>query len=502
MRLYNSRTRALEEFAPLDGRRVRIYMCGLTPSADSHLGHARSMLFFDVLRRYLELSGYEVTYVQNVTDIDDKIIARAAAEGIPWQQVVEKYNGSFVAGLDRLGVRRPDAEPRATEHIPKIVELIAGLERLGIAYESEDGVYYAVRKWPSYGKLSGRNVDELRESVRIDGSEYKRDPLDFALWKKQKPGEPAWESPWGPGRPGWHIECSAMSWEYLGEPFDIHGGGLDLIFPHHENEIAQTEPLIHGAPMANFWVHTGLLFFDGSKMSKTLGNFVPLEEELRRYDPRALRALFLQIDYRKQANFTASSIDAATKGLQRLDEALAELTRRAGLERLDEEAAEALRAPARDDAAMVRAFREALDDDMNTAGALAALFAWLGSARTREGEAARSAARALYAAMSVLGIAPRLEELHARVAGGSDGGAVIALDAERLDRLTRLYREVVGERPNGNAAPEMVEAILAVRTRAREARDWARSDELRDALAGAGIALKDGREGTTWTVAG
>jgi len=495
LRLYNSRTRALEPFAPLEGNHVRIYMCGLTPSAEPHLGHARSMLFFDVLRRYLEFSGYRVTYVQNITDIDDKIIQRAAAEGISWNQVVEKYYGSFKESLRKLGVRDPDVEPRATEHIGKIIEIIEGLQQLGIAYESEDGVYYSVRKWPPYGKLSGRNIDELRESVRIDSNEHKRDPLDFALWKKQKPGEPAWPSPWGPGRPGWHIECSAMSWAYLGEPFDIHGGGLDLIFPHHENEIAQTEPLLNGPPMANFWVHTGLLFFDGSKMSKSLGNFVPLEEELRTHDPRALRMLFLQIDYRKQANFTAASIDAATKGLQRLDTALDELAHRGGIERIDErEALDTLREPAPAIAGMAHAYRAALDEDMNTAGALAALFAWLAETKALEDEDARTAARALYAAMWILGIAPPGDRLRVPRREAS-------LNAEQREELRALC-ERLGVYANGEGVHEWVEAILEVRRQARQARDFKRSDELRDALAAVGIVVKDSKDGSTWTVAG
>ncbi|TAM56352.1 cysteine--tRNA ligase [bacterium] len=492
LRLYNSRTRAVETFTPLDGNRVRIYMCGLTPSADPHLGHARSMLFFDVLRRYLDFLGYAVTYVQNVTDIDDKIIKRAADEGVTWHDIVEKYYGSFAASLDKLGVRRPEVEPRATEHVPKIIEIIRGLERKGIAYESDDGVYYSVRAWPAYGQLSGRHIDDLLESVRIDASEHKRDPLDFALWKKQKPGEPAWESPWGPGRPGWHIECSAMSWEYLGEPFDIHGGGLDLIFPHHENEVAQTEPLLDGGFMANFWVHTGLLFFDGSKMSKSLGNFVPLEEELRRHDPRALRTLFLQIDYRKQANFTVDSIAAATKGLQRLDETLADLAVRGGVAHLDElEALDALRAPAPAAESMVRALREALDADMSTAGALAALFGWLPGTRALEGEPAAQAARALYGAMWILGVAPRVE----RTARPAD-----LLNSGQVEQLRGLYAVEVGPAPNGKQPGEMVEEIVELRDKARRARDFARSDSLRDALAGAGIVVKDGKEGSTWSV--
>ncbi|MBD5656170.1 MAG: cysteine--tRNA ligase, partial [Candidatus Eremiobacteraeota bacterium] len=298
LRLYNSRTRAIEPFEPRDPGHVRMYVCGLTPSAEAHLGHARSFLFFDVLRRYLTHRGYRVTYVRNVTDIDDRSIAAARETGVPFGDIVNGFYGSFQASMARLHVLEPDREPRVTQYIGEIVDMIGALIAGENAYVVGDGVYFAVQSFARYGALSGRNVDELLIGARIAPGEEKRDPLDFALWKFAKPGEPAWPSPWGDGRPGWHIECSAMAHALLGEPIDIHGGGFDLIFPHHENEIAQTESVVPER-MANVWMHGGLLQFDGRKMSKSLGNFEPLSALLDRHDPQAIRLLFLQTGYRK-----------------------------------------------------------------------------------------------------------------------------------------------------------------------------------------------------------
>ena len=317
LRLYNSLTRTTEPFAPLDPERVRIYVCGLTPSAEAHLGHARSFMFFDVVRRYLVYLGYRVDFVRNVTDVDDRSIAEGHARGIPFGAVVDEFFASFKRSMDRLGVIEPDREPRATKYIPQMLAMIEALVAKGNAYVVGDGVYFSVASFPRYGALSGRNPDELLIGARIAAGEDKRDPLDFALWKFAKPGEPSWPSPWGEGRPGWHIECSAMCHALFGEPFDIHGGGYDLIFPHHENEVAQTESLF-APPMANVWMHGGLLQFDGRKMSKSLGNFEPLSALLERHDPQAIRLLFLQTGYRKPMNFTEESLEGATTGLRRL----------------------------------------------------------------------------------------------------------------------------------------------------------------------------------------
>ncbi|MBV8282992.1 MAG: cysteine--tRNA ligase, partial [Candidatus Eremiobacteraeota bacterium] len=385
VRLYNSRTRSLDELRPLKEGRVGIYVCGMTPSFHPHLGHARTFLTFDVLRRHLRARGYDVTYVQNVTDIDDRIIERAATEGVPWDQIVTRYLGEYEAAAQRLGLMPPDKEPRATQEIPAIVELVDGLIKKGVAYESGDGVYFAVDEgvFPRYGELSHQSIDELQAGVRVAVREDKRGRLDFALWKKAKPGEPSWPSPWGPGRPGWHIECSAMARKYLGDEFDIHGGAADLIFPHHENEVAQTESYTGLHPMAEFWLHAGLLNVDGQKMSKSLGNFTPLTQMLDRYPAAVIRYLFLQTGYRKPSNFTADSIDAAGKGLRGLY---------ADLDKLREtvKPSGGANQQASPNPAEVAEFDEFLDDDLNTAGAVGWLQTYIKSAFKERATPARA----------------------------------------------------------------------------------------------------------------
>jgi cysteinyl-tRNA synthetase len=450
-----------------------MYVCGLTPSAAAHLGHARSFLFFDVVRRYLTSVGYDVTYVQNVTDIDDRSIATSLATGEPWHAIVERHFADFKASMRRLGVREPDIEPRATAYIAEIVEMIAELIERGYAYAVDDGVYYRVKAFPRYGELSHRNVDELLSGARIAVDEKKQDALDFALWKFAKPGEPSWESPWGAGRPGWHIECSAMSHALLGEPFDIHGGGFDLIFPHHENEIAQSEVLMPAPPMANFWLHGGLLMFDGKKMSKSLGNFEPLSQLLDRHDPLAIRLLFLQTGYRKPMNFTEESVSGATVALERL---------RKAYHALDEAPGAAAVAPFRE------RFFANLDDDMNTAGALGVLF---DIARERFTEDL-AGMRALYReALEIFGIAEVLDR--------PETERTARVDAERVARLVAELGDVV--HTNGSVPEEAVDAIVAARNAARKARDFALADRLRKALTAELIVLTDHKDGTTtWAV--
>jgi cysteinyl-tRNA synthetase len=478
LQLYNTRTRAVEPFAPLDGETVRIYVCGLTPSAEAHLGHARSFLFFDVLRRYLAhpRNGYRVTYVQNVTDVDDRSIATAEREGTTFEAVIARYYGSFKASMRTLGVREPDFEPYATQHIDTIVDMIAALVADGFAYATDDGVYFRVKSFPRYGALSHRNVDELLIGARIAENEHKDDPLDFALWKFAKPGEPAWPSPWGLGRPGWHIECSAMSHELLGEPFDIHGGGTDLIFPHHENEIAQSEALLPPhTHMANVWMHGAMLNFDGKKMSKSLGNFEPLSSLLQRHDPLAIRLLFLQTGYRKPMNFTEDAIGAATSGVEKIRKAYDMLARSRHPElegQRDVRVAE-----------LRERFFTALDDDMNTAGALGVLFESLASLN----------AAFLEEALGVLGIGDILTRELAVA-------AVATVDPAIVERLRAALGDVVainGEGPEGAIA-----RAIDARNAARKARDFALADRVRNALAAEGIVLTDGKDGTTWTVAG
>ncbi len=471
LKLYNTRTHIVETFSPLFDDEVRVYVCGLTPSGEAHLGHARSFLFFDVLRRYLEHRGYRVTYVQNVTDIDDRSIATARERGKTYREIVDANYASFKNSMRRLGVREPDREPYATHYVPQIQAMIRSLIAKGHAYAVRDGIYYAVRTFPTYGSLSRRNVEELEAGARIEIGEHKRDPLDFAVWKFAKDGEPSWPfDPYGAGRPGWHIECSAMTRELLDPPgigFDIHGGGADLIFPHHENEIAQSEPLMRHPPMANVWVHGGLLLFDSRKMSKSLGNFEPLSALLERHDPQAIRLLFLQTGYRKVMNFTEESVSAARVVLERLKKtyrslqpAGASVSRANGDTLLDRVAA-------------------ALDDDMNTAVALAEVL-----------QAQAPSRDAFERSLALLGIAPDATWLVESQA---------TLPADFIQRLaTALAGEV---ELDGVSAEQAVERIIASRREARECRDWKRSDRLRDALATCGVDLHDTKEGTTWSVA-
>jgi cysteinyl-tRNA synthetase len=490
LRLYNTRTRSVAPFVPLVPGEVGIYVCGLTPSAEAHLGHARSFLFFDVLRRYLAhpRNGYHVTYVQNVTDIDDRSINAARAEGSTYDAIIAKFYGHFKEGMRTLGVREPDLEPYATQHIDPIVTMIAELIATGHAYATEDGVYYNVKSFPRYGELSGRDTDELLVGARIAENEHKHDPLDFALWKFAKPGEPQWPSPWGEGRPGWHIECSAMSRELLGVPFDIHGGGFDLIFPHHENEVAQSEALMPPHEhLANVWMHGGLLNFDGKKMSKSLGNFEPLRDLLARFDPLAIRLLFLQTGYRKPMNFTEDAIAAASSGVEKLRrayDALGAVTGTMTQSALYDGV----------NAASVRFF-DALDDDMNTAGAVGVLFDVSNSVTkivTANDSGAAMGARALFDdALGVLGIA----DILTRVATVADA---VEVDPAIVERLRGGLSDVLT--CNGESAAGVIGLVIDARNGARKAKDFALADRLRKALSAEGITLTDGKDGTTWTV--
>ncbi|HEY4440993.1 MAG TPA: cysteine--tRNA ligase [Candidatus Elarobacter sp.] len=490
LRLHNTRTRTVEPFRTLEPGHARIYVCGLTPSAEGHLGHARSFLFFDVLRRYLEhpRNGYRVTYVKNVTDVDDRAIATAKAEGTTFDRVVARFYESFRDSMRTLGVREPDQEPYATQFIPEITAMIAELIERGYAYVSEDGIYYDVAKFPRYGRLSGKNVEELLVGARIAENEHKHDPLDFALWKFAKPDEPRWDSPWGAGRPGWHIECSAMSRALLGVPFDLHGGGYDLIFPHHENEIAQSEALMPEPPMAVMWLHGGLLNFEGRKMSKSLGNFEPLSALLQRHDPMAIRLLFLQTGYQKPMNFTEDSIGAAKIALERLQKAAYRLRAAGGgeLPALDAERTELF---------------EALDNDMDTSRALSVLFKVAGATQQfAEGGNAAAALAFVREGAEIFGLGSAFADtaLDAFSDEQRSQSALAALDEGFVERLRERLGDAV--HLNGVATPEAaIQAVIEARNAARKAKDFALSDRLRDALAAVGIALKDSKDGTTWT---
>jgi cysteinyl-tRNA synthetase len=484
LHLYNTRTRAVETFIPLRDGEVRVYVCGLTPSAEAHLGHARSFLFFDVLRRYLTHLGYKVTYVQNVTDIDDRSINRARETGEDWYKIVEGYYASFKVSMRKLDVHEPDEEPYATKYIPQIQEMIRELIANGNAYAVEDGIYYRVSSFPNYGKLSNRNIDELEAGARIEIGEHKDDPLDFALWKYAKPGEPKWPfEGFGDGRPGWHIECSAMAHTLLdpeGVGFDIHGGGADLIFPHHENEIAQSEPLMGHPPMARYWVHGGLLNFDGRKMSKSLGNFEPLSDLLQRLDPQAIRLAFLFTGYSKVMNFTDESIRAATTGLDKLKSTWRKLYVAAGQPSLAPER------PAGDRAQLFGWLEDALNDDMNTAAVVAQLFN-VEHLLPHGDDVLR---------FQIFNYALYLLGLEANESWTHEPQATLAPNF--LDRLREELDGTIAL--NGAGAEEAIERVIAKRQEARANKDWALSDRLRDILARCGVSIKDSKEGTTWTV--
>ena len=482
IRIHNSFAGAKQPFTPITAGRVGMYVCGITVYDYCHVGHARFLVVFDVVRRYLRHRGYQVTYVRNITDIDDKIIQRAAQNGEP----IEALTGRFITAMDEdcaaLGCERPDFEPRATAHLPGIVALIGELMRRQLAYVATDGdVCYAVAKFPGYGRLSGKRLDDLRAGARVDVDTAKRDPLDFVLWKLAKPGEPCWESPWGAGRPGWHIECSAMSMALLGEHFDIHGGGMDLKFPHHENEIAQSCGA--GAPFANLWMHNGFVNIDDVKMSKSLGNFFTLREVLPRLrHPEVMRMFLLSSHYRGPINYSAVQLEQADAALTRL------YTARRGLAADKAGAAGAAGAAAGSaavaasatDAASAR-FDAVLDDDFNTPEALAVL-----QELAREVNSARAAGRLDVA----VALAAELRRLGAVL-------GLLQLDPEQWLRMP------AGALDGPGAAAQLdegqIEQQIAARLEARRARDFALADRIRDALAAAGVQLEDQPGGrTSW----
>jgi cysteinyl-tRNA synthetase len=490
LRVYNTQSGRKEAFEPLQPGRVGMYVCGVTVYDYCHIGHARANIVFDLVYRYLKYSGYQVNYVRNYTDIDDKIINRANERGIDSKELAEQYIRAFDEDMARLGLELPTHQPRATEHIPQIIELIERLIDRGMAYQADGDVYFAVEEFPGYLKLSGRNLEEMRAGARIAPGEQKRNPMDFALWKGAKPGEPAWASPWGLGRPGWHIECSAMSMRFLGETFDIHGGGKDLVFPHHENEIAQTEGAT-GKPFVRYWLHNGFVNVNQEKMSKSLGNFFTIRDILEKYDAEVVRFFILSAHYRSPLDFSDQNLDDAKAGLARFYEALLaadELI--AGHPRAGEATCPALATDEREIFDRIETleerFAEAMDDDFNSALAIGHLFdvvrgmnRLISDKRFDECPlllvALRDACRKLRNLGGVLGLfgsAPAAWLQATRASGVLERG----LDAQAI------------------------EALIVERRQARLQKDFARADAIRDELAAKGIVLLDSAEGTTWKV--
>ncbi len=477
--VYNTLTRRKEPLEPLRPGEVRLYVCGPTVYSWVHIGNARTFTVFDVVVRYLRHRGYRVTYVRNYTDVDDKIINAARETGEDPAALAERFIQAFEDDAGALGLLPPDVSPRVTEVIPDIRSLIQALLDQGVAYAAGGDVYFQVSRWPEYAKLSRRNLDDLRAGERVTPGELKREPLDFALWKAEKPGEPAWDAPWGRGRPGWHIECSAMGEKYLGTTFDIHGGGLDLIFPHHENEIAQSEAA-HHAPLSKVWMHAGFLELENAKMSKSLGNVVQLRHALAKVDPEALRLFFVSSHYRKELAFSDDALADAEKRMEYFYETLQRVDERLGNR-------EPKPGPLHGDPdAHLRAFEQSMDDDFNTAGALAALsglFGQMNEYLDKPPVADRAMVARTLAALRAL--VPTL------------GGVLGVLGTPPTTWLERRRDRLVRQR---GLDRERIESVLAERAEARKAKDFARSDAIRDELLGLGVELRDGPAGTQWKV--
>ncbi len=467
LKIFNTLGGEKEEFVPLKTGEVKMYVCGVTVYDSSHLGHCRFLLSFDVIYRYLRFCGYQVHYVRNFTDVDDKIIKRAQEDNVSCEVITEKYIEEFHRDASALGLLEPTQEPRATHHIAEIVKLIQRLEEKGLAYRVDGDVFYPVQGFAGYGKLSQKKIDELEAGARVEVDERKRSPLDFALWKSSKAGEPTWESPWGPGRPGWHIECSAMSTKYLGQPFDIHGGGRDLIFPHHENEIAQSEGAF-GQPLARYWIHNGFLNINQEKMSKSLGNFYTIREVLERTDPAALRHYFLGSHYRSPMDFSFEALEEAARGMDRIYETIDRVEQASG-EKKDVEA----------EPGLLDDFRQEMSDDFNTPRALALIFDEVRSVnrlldeRRRDGIFSRAhAIRTMCEALGLLQDSPR-----------------------RFfeNKKKRWFREQ-------GLTQAQVEQWIAERDRARKEKNWEEADRIRNELHHKGIVIEDTPGGTLWKV--
>jgi cysteinyl-tRNA synthetase len=490
LRIHNTMTRHKEDFKPLQKGRVGIYVCGITAYDYCHAGHARSAVVFDVMTRYLRYRGYEVTYVKNFTDVDDKIIARARAEGCDFSGIADRYIAACNEDMDALGVLRPTVAPRATEHIDDMLRHIGRLIDKGVAYTAGGDVYFAVDRFPAYGKLSGRDLQDMVAGARVDVNDSKRNPLDFALWKASKEGEPWWDSPWGRGRPGWHIECSCMSQRFLGDTFDIHGGGEDLIFPHHENEIAQSEGAT-GKSFANYWIHNGFVRINDEKMSKSLGNIFTIRDMLKSYHPEVIRFFMLSSHYRSPIDFSDGQLAEARLAMERfyatrkaLKDGLTgepdlSATTADGLEGKDRELMDRIKA-------LPERFTEAMDDDFNTPRALAALF---------------EAVRHVNAFMAERKDSFSVESLFVlnearRVIG--EIGAVLGLFRE--DPNVYFQDDLIRQAGKQGIDVAMIEALIEKRWQARLAKNWKRADEIRAILSEKRITLKDSLTATTWKI--
>lgn len=492
LRIYNSLTRKKEVFTPVNENHVSMYVCGMTVYSDAHIGHARTYFAFDVVRRYLEFNNYHVLYVQNVTDVDDKIIAAANKECVDALEYSCGFTDRCLTDLDALGIRRADKYPKASETIDDQIEMITKIIDRGYAYEADGDVYFSVESFPDYGKLSGQHIDELLSGARIEPGEKKKSPLDFALWKKAKPGEPFWESPWGKGRPGWHIECSAMSSTFLGLPFDIHGGGMDLRFPHHENEIAQAVAAT-GKDFARFWMHSGLLTIDGEKMSKSLGNIVNICELLKEWPAEVIRFFFAKTHYRRPPDFNRQALEDAKKGVNRLHRFKEQLEGLAAEKSCLINSQEL----SKDDTELyliidrfMHSFKDAMDDDFNTPEAIAVFFSFSSQVNRHLENHSNPGAKVCRYALDCL----------------KKAGYVLTLfqedyneeKKETVDAVKEVFAKYVCEDSIPDSVDDMLSRLLAHRQKAREKKQWDVADGIRDELECLGFEIQDTADGSVW----
>ncbi len=490
LHVYNTLTGKKDEFVPMEPGRVRMYVCGITVYDLCHIGHARSAIVFDVIYRYLLSLGYQVDYVRNFTDIDDKIIRRAAQEGTDYRTIADRYIRAFYEDMDRMGLLRPTLEPLATEHIADMIEIVSRLVEKGAAYKAGTDVYFKVDSFPGYGKLSGRNTEDMMAGARVEVDENKINPLDFVLWKGSKPAEPAWDSPWGPGRPGWHIECSAMATRYLGLTIDLHGGGRDLVFPHHENEIAQSE-MAFDAPFVRYWIHNGFVNINNEKMSKSLGNFLTIRDVLRDVHPESLRLFVISKHYRSPVDFSDETVAEAERGLDRLYGTLEAVKRRAAgfdgagypgevLKLQDPDLYEKAES-------LPTLFREAMDNDFNTAQAIGYIFALQRALQRfldRFGRKNLKGPAACLAAMAAGALSKQCNTL----------GLLMLEPDDFLDRQRRLKLKTTG------VSEQELNDLIALRDKARQEKNFAEADRIRLELEAKHILLEDFPEGTKWRV--
>ncbi len=467
IQIYNTLSRKKEELVPIEPGKIRMYLCGPTVYDYFHIGNARPFIMYDIFRRYLKYRGLDVKFIMNLTDIDDKIIGKSIEEKIPASDVAKKYTDAFFDDLKKLGVEQADKYPRATETIPEMISLIEKLIDRGMAYSVDGDVFYSVRDFQGYGKLSGKKTDELKSGARVEIDEKKKDPLDFSLWKAAKPGEPAWESPWGEGRPGWHIECSVMSMKYLGESIDIHAGGIDLIFPHHENEIAQSEGAT-GKPFVKYWMHNGFLNIEGEKMSKSLGNFFTARDIMEKYHPAVIRMFFLLKHYRSPISFSEDRIREAQQALERIVTTMQNIETELSTREFDD--SEIVLKESIDE--IKQEFLKEMDDDFNTAGAMAKIFDLVKEANLvlAKGKLPEPDLAALFKIKSAI---------------------------EELDSFLNIlyYKETF---KSSISEDSIIQILIDIRKKLREAKHWNLSDEIRDRLDKIGIVLKDFPDKTTW----